>query len=153
MLKRRNLKITANMKGTIGNAMGTGDKGHCLGGSKDLASTTHGLGATVKFTALAETTPTAVKVAAIGTGGADFQEEDPEKDKGTVSQAGLAYAICSVRNLRIGSETTVIKATKVNLETDTNAAVILAALNRIPEGPSSKPLTTDEIKQLLTGTF
>nr|APD74449.1 variant surface glycoprotein 1125.3073 [Trypanosoma brucei] len=153
MFKRISQKITAHVKGTIGNAMSTGDKGHCQDGSKDLASTTHGLGSTVEFTALSETTPTAVKVAVIGTGGADFQEEDPDKDKATVSQAGLAYAIFSVRNLKVGSETTVIKATKANLEANPDAPTILASLNRGPDGPSSKPLTTNDIKQLLTGAF
>nr|AGH61127.1 variant surface glycoprotein 569 [Trypanosoma brucei] len=153
MFKRRSVKITAHVKGTIGNAMATGDKGHCQDKSEALTSSTDGLGATIEFAAAADATLTDVQLNQGGGGAKRCPDDDPDKDKGTVSQAGLAYAICKVRDLKIALQETVKTTTKTKLQTDPDAPTILAALSRGPEEPSSKPLTTDEIKQLLTDTF
>nr|APD72935.1 variant surface glycoprotein 1125.3033 [Trypanosoma brucei] len=153
MFKRRSLKITAHVKGTIGNAMGNRDKGQCQDSSAALATTTHGIGAKIEFADEADVKLTAVKLTQTPSSTDGCTDVDPDKDKGTVSQAGLAYAICKVRNLKIALQETVKTTTKATLATDPDAPTILAALSRGPEGPSSKPLTNNEIKQLLTDTF
>nr|AGH60863.1 variant surface glycoprotein 1968 [Trypanosoma brucei] len=139
MFKRRSIKITAAAKSTISSAMNTVDKDQCQGSSGVLTSTTNGIGATVEFANSADATLTNVQITPQTSGG-KCGDSDPDKDKATVSQAGLAYAICKVRNLKINLQETVKTTTKANLETDPDAPTILAASSRGPEGPSSKPL-------------
>nr|AGH60605.1 variant surface glycoprotein 1691 [Trypanosoma brucei] len=100
MFKRRSLKITAYVKGTIGNAMGTRDEGQCQDSSAALASTTHGIGATIEFADKTDAALTDVQLTQGEGSSGRCPDGDPDKDKGTVSQAGLAYAICKVRNMR-----------------------------------------------------
>nr|APD73889.1 variant surface glycoprotein 1125.1756 [Trypanosoma brucei] len=153
MFKRRSIKITAAAKGTISNAMATVDKGQFQDGSKALESTTHGIGAKIEFADEADVKLTALKLTQTPSSTDGCTDDDPDKDKAKVTQGGLAYAICKVRTLKITLQETVKTTTKATLATDPDAPTILAALSRGPEGPSSKPLTNNEIKQLLTDTF
>nr|APD73256.1 variant surface glycoprotein 1125.498 [Trypanosoma brucei] len=154
MLGRRAIKITADAKGTVGDATGqftTDNK--C--GTRDVAAASAGAGVwgILAFKTAADTELEATRIGSDGDSTKPCGENPAETEVLTVTADVTRYTICTARQLKIPRQPSVLEATVANLKGDRDMQLIAGALVGDQQAQKATEISDEAAEKTLKAAY